>query len=203
MRAKLSVLIPAYNPGKWFRGVMDQLKAQIEKYPDTEILVVDDGSTEDISWVAEYPNTTYIRQENAGVAEARNLLLEKAKGKYVQFLDADDEIYPNCLDLIYENIAEGYDYITYEFDTDHNRLRSYHNHGQLLYNCALWGYTFKRTITKGQRFDSSKTPECDVDWLLRVLKPDAKMKHEDRLFYNYRWDGNVNSLSHRRLRGEI
>lgn len=200
---KLSVLIPAYNPGKWLRGILDVLVPQTEKYPDTEILVVDDGSTEDLSWVANYPNVTYIRQDNCGVAAARNLLLAKAKGKYVQFLDADDEIYPNCLDIIYDNISGGYDFITYEFDTDHNKARSYHNYGQLLYNCALWGYTLRKAIIKGEKFDASKTPACDVDWLLRVLKEDAKSKHDERIFYNYRWDGNENSLSHKKLRGEI
>ena len=203
MRKKLSVLIPAYNPGKWFRPIMGQLAKQVVNYPDTEIIVVDDGSTEDLSWVADYPSTVYVRQGNAGVAEARNLLLAMAKGTYVQFLDADDEIYPNALDLIHENIAGGYDFITYEYDTDHNRRRSYHNHGQLMYNCAVWGYTFRKTITDGQRFNPALVPEDDVDWLRRVLKEDAKKKHEDRAFYNYRWDGNVNSLSHQRLRGEI
>lgn len=200
---KLSVLIPAYNPGKWLRGILDVLKSQIGKYPDTEIIVVDDGSDEDLSWVADYPNVVYERQPNRGEPSARNHLLKLTHGEYIQFIDADDEIYDNCFDVIYSNIAEGYDYVSYEFDTDHDQKRSYHNYGQLLVNCPVWAYTIRTGFIYGNWFDEKLLTGCDVEYLLRVLREDAKHKHDERVFYNYRWDGNENSLCHKRLRGEI
>lgn len=200
---KLSILIPAYNPGKWLKGILDMLKPQIEKYPCTEVVIVDDGSTEDLSYAARYPFVKLWMQRNEGEPRARNVLLDLAEGEYIQFIDADDEIYSNCLDVIYSNIDEGYDFVSYEFDTDHSRSRSYHNYGQLMVNCALWGYTFRREFIKGVPFDESYLPDTDVHWLPLVLEEDAKHKHDDRVFYNYRWDDNYNSLSHQKLRGEI
>lgn len=200
---KLSILIPAYNPDKWLKKIFDTLVPQLEKYPHTEIIVLDDGSTEDLSWVTQYPNTYYMRIENHGEPTARNLLLGLAGGEYYQFIDADDEIYDNALDIIYSNIEEGYDFVSYEFDTDHDRKRSYHNYGQLMVNCAMWGYTFKATMFEGQKFDPTKLTGCDTDILQRILKEEQRHKHDTRAWYNYRWDGNEQSLCHKFLRGEI
>lgn len=200
---RLSILIPAYNPGKWLKGILDVLKQQIEKYPCTEVVIVDDGSTEDVSYASRYMFVKLWMQANHGEPSARNMLLYLSQGEYIQFIDADDEIYPNCLDVVYSNIEEGYDFVSYEFDTDHNRKRSYHNYGQLMTNCAMWGYTFKKSIFKGNKFNEVLLTGCDTDILQRVLKDDMKHKHDDRVFYNYRWDGNESSLCHKKLRGEI
>lgn len=200
---KLSILIPAYNPGKWLRGILDTLSSQIEKYPTTEVIILDDGSTEDLSWVTQYPFVKYWMQANEGEPSARNVLLYLAEGEYIQFVDADDEIYPNMLDVVYDNINQGYDFVTYEFDTDHDRRRSYHNYDQLMINCAMWGYTFKKRLFSGKSFNETMLTGCDVDILQRVLREDMRHKHDDRVFYNYRWDGNNDSLCHKKLRGEI
>ena len=200
---KLSILIPAYNPGKYLRKILDTLALSIDRYPETEIIVIDDGSTEDLSWAANYSNVRYIRKDNEGEPRARNDLLRAATGEYIQFIDSDDEIYSNCLDVIYDNISKGFDFVTYEHDTDHDRKRSYHNHGMLMYNCALWGYTFRRAFVDGVMFDESYLPDTDVHWLPLVLREDAKHWNDDRVWYNYRWDDNYNSLSHQKLRGEI
>ena len=199
----LSILIPAYNPGKWLRGILGSLVAQIDRYPDTEIIVVDDGSTEELRWVADFPHTRYIRTDNYGESHARNILWDEARGEYIQFIDSDDEIYPNALDVIYSNIRDGYDFVSYEFDTDHNTKRSAHKYGQLAINYTLWSYTFRKAIGKGERFNESMKVGCDVDWLDRVLSADMKHKHDDRVWYNYRFDGNDKSLCHQFLRGEI
>ena len=199
----LSILIPAYNPGVWLRRIMDNLTPQLEKYPDTEIIVVDDGSTEVLSYLTQYPHTRYIWQTNRGEPTARNRLMDEAQGEYIQFIDADDEVYSNALDVIYDNINSGYDFVTYEYETDHDRTRAYHNYGQLMLNCAMWGYTFRKSIFGNERFNERMLTGCDVDILLRVLREDHKHKHDDRIWYNYRWNGNEQSLCHKHLRGEI
>ena len=199
----LSILIPAYNPKGWLREIMDSLRAQIDSFPGTEIIVVDDGSTQDISWVAEYPNTRYIRTENKGEPSARNLLMQEAAGEFIQWIDADDEIYPNFLEVIYSNIRQGYDWVSYEYDTDHNRKRAYHVYGQLRVNLAMWGYTFRKSIFGDKKFNPTMLTGCDVDMLDRVLREEHLHKHDSRCIYNYRWDGNEQSLCHQFLRGEI
>lgn len=182
---------------------MDSIVAQIDRYPDTEIIVVDDGSAEDLRWGADFPHTRYIRTDNCGEPHARNILMGEARGEYIQFIDSDDEIYPNALDVIYSNIRDGYDFISYEFDTDHDRQRSYHNYGKLMINCPVWAYTFRKAFVAHEPFNNSLKVGCDTDWLARVLREDAKHKHDDRVWYNYRFDGNEQSLCHQFLRGEI
>ena len=182
---------------------MDALKPQVEKYPDTEIIVVDDGSEEDLSWVADYPHTHYTCQDNHGEPFTRNLLLTMAQGEYIQFIDSDDEVYSNALDVIYDNIAQGYDFVSYEYTTDHDLSRAYHNYGQLMINCAMWGYTIRKSLFGDEKFNERMFTGCDVDMLLRILREDHKHKHDDRVWYNYRWDGNIASLCHKHLRGEI
>ena len=200
---KLSILIPAYNPGEWLRGILTQLTTQMDNYPDTEILVVDDGSTQDLSWVSYFPATDYIRTDNHGEGHARNILLDNSCGQYIQFIDADDEIYDNALDVIYENIEQGFDWVSYEFDTDHDPKRSVHRYGELRINYPVWGYTLRRAICGSERFNETMKVGGDVDYLDRILRPEHKHKHDERVWYNYRFDGNDDSLCHQFLRGEI
>lgn len=200
---KLSILIPAYNPGKRLRGLLEQLKAQITEYPNVEIIVIDDGSDEDICWVKEYPSVRYKRQKNGGEGNARNALLKMAKGEYIQFLDADDEIFGNCLSVIFGNINAGYDWVSYDWVCDGSKEAAYQNKGILMVNCAVWAYTFRKSFIGGVKFDETLKTGCDQVWLKQVLTDESKHRHDNSVFYNYLWMENVNSLCHKKARGEI
>lgn len=95
----VSVVIPLYNKGKYIEWALSSVIAQTHQ--PLEIIVVDDGSTDDgPEKVFSFQNSkiTLIRQENKGPGAARNSGLALAKGKYVSFLDADDEWYPSFLE---------------------------------------------------------------------------------------------------------
>lgn len=97
----VSVVIPSYNYGSKLEGAVQSVLAQT--VPAKEIIIVDDGSTDDTSTIAEelvrtHSNVQYIRQENAGVAVARNVGIERATSKYISCLDADDRIAPQFLE---------------------------------------------------------------------------------------------------------
>lgn len=88
-----SVIIPAYNAGKYLReAVMSALRQNIE----LEILIIDDCSTDNTAQIAglledEYPQVRLLQNStNSGVAASRNKGIEAARGKYIAFLDADD-----------------------------------------------------------------------------------------------------------------
>ena len=200
---KLSILIPAYNPGEWLRKILETLKPQLADYPQTETVIVDDGSTEDLSWVMGYPGVRLIRKTNGGEPSARNMLIKMAAGEYIQFIDADDEISENCLSLIYDNINAGFDFISWDWTCDHHREWAVQNKNALMINCAVWAYTFRRAFIYGTWFNESLLLGCDTDWLPRVLRENCKHRHDDRIWYNYRWTGNESSLCHRKLRGEL
>lgn len=95
---EFTVVIPTYNYGAFLKRAVDSVHAQTG--PTREILVIDDGSTDDTPAVAARlaAKITYIRQPNSGVAVARNAGIERARGRYILFLDADDRLTDNALE---------------------------------------------------------------------------------------------------------
>ena len=97
---KISVIIPVYNVEKYIAFCLESVLNQ--SFTEYEVILVDDGST-DRSWeiCQKYANkdsrVTVLRQKNAGVSAARNVGIQKAKGKYVTFIDSDDWIEPEYL----------------------------------------------------------------------------------------------------------
>jgi len=91
MSMRISVVIPAYNAGRYIGRAIDSVLAQTR--PPDEIIVVDDGSTDDTAAVVRGygDKVRFIRQENAGASVARNTGIEAATGDWIAFLDADDE----------------------------------------------------------------------------------------------------------------
>lgn len=92
----VSVIIPAYNAVRYIRETLDSVLAQT--YPAFEAIIVDDGSTDDLETaVRPYradQRIVFLRQENRGIAGARNAGVARASGAYIAFLDADDIALP-------------------------------------------------------------------------------------------------------------
>ncbi len=112
----ISILVPVYNVGIWLQGCLDSISGQTWK--NLEVILVDDGSTDGSAalcerFVREDPRFRLIRQENKGVSAARNVALEAATGEYVFFLDADDYLHPQALEVLHKAICSGpYDMAT-------------------------------------------------------------------------------------------
>ncbi|RRJ96675.1 glycosyltransferase family 2 protein [Opitutaceae bacterium TAV4] len=91
----VSILIPCHNAARWLGATLDSALAQT--WPRCEIIVIDDGSTDDSPRLAaSYANrgVQLLRQPQRGAAAARNATLNRARGDYLQFLDADDLLAP-------------------------------------------------------------------------------------------------------------
>src|ERR1039457_63102 len=96
MNCTVSILIPAYNAGRWIGSALQS--ALDQSWPKIEIIVVDDGSTDQTLAVAkryESAKVKVMRQENRGAAAARNTALREAQGDFLQYLDADDLLSPD------------------------------------------------------------------------------------------------------------
>ncbi len=104
MSITVSVVIPAYNAAKYIGRAIDSVLAQTR--PADEIIVVDDGSTDNTADVAHGygDKIRFIRQENAGASVARNTGIEAATSEWIAFLDADDEWLPQKLQLQTEHL---------------------------------------------------------------------------------------------------
>lgn len=99
----ISVVVPSFN----YAGVLPRaLNSVLEQHePGVEVVVVDDGSTDNTAAVLEdirraWPELVVISQENAGAAAARNHGVRLSRGKYLLMLDADDELLPGSLALL-------------------------------------------------------------------------------------------------------
>jgi glycosyltransferase involved in cell wall biosynthesis len=102
----ISVVIPTYNYGPYIAGAVGSALSQ--RYPHLEVVVVDDGSTDDTAQrLKPYRDRiTYIRQKNQGVSAARNTGIRAARGEVFALLDADDVWHPRKLEVQTRCLAE-------------------------------------------------------------------------------------------------
>lgn len=90
----ISVVIPLYNKEPIIKKTLNSVLSQ--DYSDFEVVVVDDGSTDNSVAIVESiagPRIRLIKQENGGPSKARNTGVKNAKGDWIVFLDADDELF--------------------------------------------------------------------------------------------------------------
>ena len=106
----VSIVVPIYNAEQYLRRCVDSILNQ--EYTDYELLLVNDGSTDASGDICEEygdqdPRVIVIQKENTGVSDSRNRALDRARGKYLQFLDSDDWITPDATRL-FVRAAEEY-----------------------------------------------------------------------------------------------
>lgn len=99
----ISVIIPVYNAEEWLMEALESLQGQT--YSDFEAIIVDDGSTDRSPIICKQfcdQDTRFrlTRQSNAGVSAARNLGMEMAEGEWIAFMDADDIMPPDALEVM-------------------------------------------------------------------------------------------------------
>ena len=101
---KVSIIVPAYNREKEIAGCIKSLINQTLR--EIEIIIIDDGSTDNTSAVVESfsdNRITLIKTENRGQGLARNTGIEAAKGEYIGFVDSDDDVSPVMYEKMYDN----------------------------------------------------------------------------------------------------
>lgn len=105
-RPAISTIIPAYNPGPILREAVASVVGQTFEHWD--LLVVDDGSAEDLSWVDDVdPRVRLLRTDHLGASIARNVGICATAGDYVAFLDADDRWHPSKLERQLDLLRDG------------------------------------------------------------------------------------------------
>jgi len=108
---QFSIIIPVYNVEQYLRDCLNSVIAQT--YTDYEVICVNDGSKDGSlallkDYQTKYPQITIISQRNKGLSAARNAGIQAAKGNYLFFLDSDDWIEPNSLEILVQK-QEGED----------------------------------------------------------------------------------------------
>lgn len=120
MRKLVSIIIPIYNGEKWMKECIES--ALNQTYENIEIIIVNDGSTDNTeliakSYISRHENIFYLKQKNAGQASARNAGLAVARGEYIQFLDSDDYLELNTIEIAVNaiEIAPNTSFVLYGF----------------------------------------------------------------------------------------
>lgn len=199
----LSIIIPTYNNLKTLQLLLENLITQRLSDNYAEIIVIDDGSNEP---VREYLNgVSFIKriyQPNRGVSNARNVGLMASTGQYISFIDSDDQVAPNYISSITNEMRQGHDYMVFcwkDIKSDNINF----NFMKLLPGAAVWCYAYRFDAIGKERFDENLNVAEDLDWLERVITEDKKRGQSGDILYYYDWDANPDSLSKQFNRGDI
>lgn len=152
---EISVIITAWNSGRWIAETLRSVFRQ--SFQDFEVIVVDDGSTDDTSQIVasfDDPRLRYLRQENRGQSVASNVGASMARGRYLKFLDADDLWNVQHLAAQYQAICDCPGAIA---------------------SCA-WGYFLEHSEWTQPRSEHvSRDFEDPLEWLVTSLTQDEGM----------------------------
>jgi len=210
MKFLVSIIVPCFNQAQYLDEAL--LSVLDQTYENWECIIVNDGSpdnTEAIAqkWVKKDSRFNYLYKTNGGVSSSRNLALQRAKGDYIQFLDSDDFLNKEKLELSLNLINEGHEndikIIVSDFrmfvDNPNKTLNPYCtlnsellNFESLLY---LWNATFSIPIHCGffraSLFENIRFPEnmtAHEDWIVwvSIFKNGGKALFLDKILALYR-----------------
>lgn len=142
---EISIIVPIYNVEHYLPTCLNSIKKQT--FTDFEIILVNDGSTDaSLSIAKEFVKTDkrafLVSQSNAGLSAARNAGLFAAKGKYIIFIDSDDWIEPNMLEVLHnEVIKHSPDFICFRLQFDNLLLKKRTIYGKKFKFEQLYGST--------------------------------------------------------------
>ena len=210
----VSIVVPVYNSSKYLARCLDSILMQT--FRDYEVIVVDDGSTDSSASICDayaekYKMIKVIHQNNAGVSAARNKGIDESRGKYLMFVDSDDYIDTNMLDVAVSKIEE--------YDADlfiSGDIEEYVSNGKItnsvkrtitsscLYSLKNffddfdkaypivclgnpWGKLYKMENIKknGIQFDESMSIDEDTNFVLSYMYYVQKIYFSEELLYHY------------------
>ncbi len=199
----VSVIIPTYNYAHFISEALESVRAQT--YRNLEIIVVDDGSTDETRQVvARFPEARYLHQNNQGIAAARNTGMRASRGDYLVFLDADDRLLPSALEAGVNSLIE---HPACVFVSGHQEMISIDNRplptppivcfnqdnyrAFLNYNyiCTVGQVMFRRSLFAAEPGFDSRVPGCDDAELYMRISKDYPIYCHDQVVVQHRVHG--------------
>ena len=182
---KLSVIIPCYNAGLYLAQAVSSIRNQQTGFPlVTEIIVIDDGSTDGCVEQLEGSDLVVLHQDHQGASAARNYGMKEAKGDYLLFLDADDILTLDAVKSLYQGLLQhegvavtfgmAEEFISEELDA---KTASGLTRKEIPFGAFLSGCCFgkKDDLLKVGFFDINlKSGGETVDWLARLRNSGLK-----------------------------
>lgn len=221
-----SIIIPVYNIEKYINQCVDSVINQ--GFTDIEIILVDDGSTDGCSRICDDyaqldSRIKVIHKINGGLSDARNAGISEASGKYVWFVDGDDWIAENALQILYKSIQSiEYEIVGFTFTKFDHEQREYSNpySSQVismtngkdfmlksnLFFPSAWTYIYKNTFLKDNKltFKVGQLHEDDYFNLSCFDKINTIIKLPDSLyFYRIRAGSITSSIEVKNIESRI
>ncbi len=208
----VSILVPVYNTAPYLRQCVQSLTGQT--YRDLQIVLIDDGSTDgslDVlkELARDDKRIEIYNKANGGVASTRNLLIGKARGEWVLFVDSDDWIDPDTVECLLNAQSEGdYDIVSYKLSGESTDNKVVYNHDEII-KLFLEHTTFRGSLCdkliRGSLFDGvfcDRSVGYGEDALIvwQVLQRVKSICLLDKTFYHYRV--NMNSISRQSFNGK-
>lgn len=134
MEAKITIIVPVYNGEKFLKPCLESIRAQT--FSDYEVILVNDGSSDNSQQILE----DYSKKDerfftynlpNGGVSKARNFGLSKAQGEWITFVDCDDWLEINYLEVLYSQVDENVDIVMASFFFNKENI------GESITKCSL------------------------------------------------------------------
>ena len=208
MEPLISVIIPIFQVESFLEKCISSIITQT--YDNLEIILVDDGSTDNSSAIcdrfqAQDKRIKVIHQENSGLSHARNIGLKNATGDFIGFVDSDDWIEPNMYDVLLSAVQEtGADIAVCnycrEIETSKAiqnkivfpKIQLYSNEtalkmlisGKKNINICVWNKLYRSSIISTIRFPEGKICE-DIQWTPQVIGNAKTVAFIDYPFYHY------------------
>lgn len=193
MRKELiSVIVPVHNGQDYLKNCIDSIETQ--SYDNLEILVVNDGSTDQTAAVCgelqkACGKIQVFTLDDVGVSAARNYAMERARGEYIAFVDADDRLCPGVLEYLYERInatksdLAGCRFVSWGTEEDWERIAAgkrpeeercfdgpQYLRGSILEdNCRCWSKLYRKSLLENVRFREGLTVGEDMLFLVDML----------------------------------
>ncbi|MBO7611851.1 MAG: glycosyltransferase [Elusimicrobia bacterium] len=202
----ISVMMPTYNNAGYISQAVESVYAQ--KYDNIEIVVVDDGSTDNTKEVLKkYKGIKYFYIEHKGISFARNIALEKSKGEYIAFCDSDDYWLPGKINTQIQYFKEHPDceivFTKYEnlFEDEKLKTNKRAMHEKLMEKFLKQylpsSIIKKELFEKYGNFDENFSGVEDTEFLYRIKRKGANIDHViSDIFYIRRIHGNNVTLNY-------
>ena len=198
---ELSIIIPYYKTYEYTKKLMSALEPQLNE--SVEVIIVDDGTGDDFSYItSEYVKVLYLPQNSGTASKPRNVGLDNAIGKYITFIDSDDNVTEDYIETLLNDIKEEYDYYVYRWFINDGDVFGIWHMEDMFYNWNVWSYMYKKDIIGDIRFNENRIAGEDLEWLKQVLKPEQKRKEQEKAIYRYNTE-NEKSISHLLAQGII
>ena len=210
MAEKISVIVPAYNAGKQLERCVNSIEAQT--YPDVEVIIVDDGSKDNTGDVIralqeKYGNIVTVNTGDRDICVTRNAGLSLVTGKYFAFVDADDYVRPELLEVLHAVLQEtqadvaGCSFYSWTEETgpDAEGADNLSKHPAVKYtpeaylreqvfgknNSRCWSKLYRREAVGDLDFDEETLVGEDLLFLVKLLGRGAVIAETDYKGYGY------------------